>query len=120
MIVYRTAQWHPELVTHVFSVCTPFLPRSDKYVSTEDLVNGPIPQFGYQLHLAGPEVESTVRTREQIKHFLEGVYGGKTEGGQVFFRPETGFDLSLLDTIGPTPILDQEVSRSHPWLLITS
>lgn len=120
MIVYRTAQWHPELISHVFSVCTPFLPPSQTFHSTEDLVNGPLPQFGYQLHLAGPEVEAKVETRDQIKHFLQGVYGGKAAGGQTFFDPNKGFDLGILDTIGPSQLLDQQVrlDRRPPRLNI--
>ena len=43
---------YPNLVTHVFSICTPYSAPSEKYFSTEDLVKGPIPQFAYQLHLA--------------------------------------------------------------------
>lgn len=111
MIVYRTAQWHPGVVTHVFSICTPFAPSSDSFISTEAIVRGPCPQFGYQLQLAGPEVEAGVRTREQIQQFLKGMYGGRAEGGQLLFKPETGLNLSVLDTIGNTPLLNEEVRR---------
>lgn len=113
MVVYRTAQWHPDLVTHLFVVCTPYAPPSQKFVSTEDIVTGSIPGFGYQLQLAGPEVEEAVQTPAQIKQFLKGLYGGRTEGGQVLFRGETGVDLSVLDTIGDTPLIDNEVSHNR-------
>lgn len=115
MIVYRTAQWHPELVTHVFSVCTPFMPPSAKFRSTNDIVTGPFPQFGYQLQLAGPDVEEAIESKAQIKQFLAGMYGGTGEGRDPFFRPETGVDLGILDTIGMTPLLDEQV-RSNGGL----
>jgi len=107
MVVYRTAQWHPQLVTHVFSVCTAFFPIRDDFRSTEDTV-AILPQFGYQLQLKGPEVESNVQTPEQIKQFLKGLYGGRPSGGGAFFRKETGADLSILDTVGMTPLLNEE------------
>lgn len=108
MVVYRTAQWYPKLVSHVFSVCTPFMAVHKEYISTDELVQGPLPQFGYQLHFAGPEVESVVQSKDQIRQCLQGMYGGRTEGDQPFFRPETGLDLSLLGGIGMTPLLDED------------
>ncbi|KAK5148570.1 hypothetical protein LTR04_000614 [Oleoguttula sp. CCFEE 6159] len=109
MVVYRTAQWHPTLVTHVFSVCTPYMGRSDAYVSTEDLVKGPLPQFGYQLQLAGPTVEAKITTREQIKMFLSGMYGGRGPNKEVAFSPEQGVLFENLEKLGMTPLLSEKV-----------
>lgn len=109
MIVYRTAQWCPEVVTHVFSVCTPFAPTSDKFISTADIVRGPYPQFGYQLQLAGPDVQAGIQTRDDIRHFLNGMYGGRTEDQQVLFNPETGINLGVLSSIGNAPLFNEEV-----------
>jgi len=67
MVVWRTANWHPELVSHVFAVCTPYQAPSKDYISTEMLVNGPVPQFGYQLHLASGEVEPKIKSKEGIR-----------------------------------------------------
>ncbi|GAB7348715.1 hypothetical protein MBLNU459_g7453t2 [Dothideomycetes sp. NU459] len=108
MIVYRTAQWHPEVITHVFSVCTPYAPPSDQYISTEDIVRGRFPQFGYQSQLAGPDVEAGIQTREKIRQFLKGMYGGRGQDGQIMFRPESGVELGVLDSIGNTPLLNQD------------
>ena len=109
MIVYRTAEWHPELVSHVFSVCTPYLPHPEKYVPLEDIVKGPLPQFGYQLHLAGPKVEAGLQTEERIRQFLKGMYGGRDDSGRVIFSPENGLDFDVVDKVGMAPLLNQEV-----------
>ncbi|KAI4720615.1 hypothetical protein E4T48_03138 [Aureobasidium sp. EXF-10727] len=104
-VVYRTAQWYPELVTHVFSVCTPYTAPSRHYLSLAEMVNGPLPQFGYQLQLAGPELEANVKSYEQVKGFLKALHGGKSASGEPCFRPETGIDLEGLRTIGLAPSL---------------
>lgn len=108
LIVYRAAQWYPELVTHVFSVCTPFIPTSSELMTTSDLVNS-LPQFGYQLQLASPDLESALKTPEHYQRFFKGIFGGRTESGQVFLRPETGVDLPLLDEpVGDSPLVSNE------------
>lgn len=113
MIVYRTAQWHPELVTHVFSVCTPFMKNQSRYVSTEDLVNGPVPQFGYQLQLAGPDVEAAVKTPQQIEQFINGMYGARSDSGKAIFSEKTGLDLALIGRMGKTRLLNDEEVRYY-------
>jgi len=85
-------------------------PFGKKYVSTQDLVDGGRKQFGYQLQLAGEEVEANIDTPEKIRQFLNGMYGGKTASGQQFFRPETGLNLPLLKDMGNSPLLDGTVS----------
>lgn len=109
MIVYRFAQWYPNLVSHVFSVCTPFSPPSDTYVPTEALVKSVLPQFGYQLHLAGPEVEANIQSRERIAKFLSGMFGGRDENKRVVFDPFTGVDFNVIDGIGAPLLLSGEV-----------
>lgn len=99
-VVWRTAQWHPDLVTHVFSVCTPYTEPHKEYYSTEDLVKGPLPQFGYQLHLAGPEVEAALQSEEQIRQFLNGMYGGKGPNGELAFDPVKGVLIENLPKLG--------------------
>ncbi|KAG8624322.1 hypothetical protein KVT40_007389 [Elsinoe batatas] len=108
MVVYRFAQWHPELVTHVFSVCTPYASPSTVYMSSEQLANGPVPQFGYQVHLASGEVEKGVKTRENLEQFLSGVYGGKVPEGRTFMTPTKGIDLSLLGKVERSRLVEEE------------
>lgn len=107
-VVYRCALWHPELVTHLFSICTPFA-RPSRVFLPMDKVLEKAPQLGYQVHLAGPEVEAAVQTKKQIRQFLNGIYGGRTADGQVLFDPTTGVRLDRLPAIGKTPLLTDRV-----------
>ncbi|KAK4540200.1 hypothetical protein LTR36_009698 [Oleoguttula mirabilis] len=113
MVVYRTAQWHPQLVSHVFSVATPYMGvLSGEFVGVEALVRGPLPQFGYQLQLGSAEqvVEGVVQGEGRLRKFLSGVYGGKARSGRLVLAPETGVDLRVIeeDEVGMTPLLDRE------------
>ncbi|OCK75699.1 alpha/beta-hydrolase [Lepidopterella palustris CBS 459.81] len=99
-VVWRTAEWHHELVTHVFSVCTPYTEPQKHYYSTEDLVKGPLPQFGYQLQLAGVEVEAKIQSKEKIRQFLNGMYGGKGPNGELAFDPAKGLLFENLPKLG--------------------
>jgi len=107
-VVYRCALWHPELVTHVFSICTPFQRPTKEYVPMRVVLQN-APQLGYQVHLAGPEVEAAVRTKDDIKNFLNGMYGGRTPSGEVLFKSDSGIILKNLPNIGKTPLLSDKV-----------
>lgn len=115
-VVWRVAQWYPDLVTHVFSVCTPYFKVFDQYVSTEQLTKSGVPQFGYQLQFGSSDgvVEKVVNDEAKLRKFLSGLYGGKPKSGKVFMDPRKGVDLDLVenDEIGMTPLLNEEVS--HP------
>src|ERR1700712_873056 len=113
MVVWRTILWHPELVSHVFSVCTPFEAPRKVYLSTEDLVNGPAPQFGYQLHLASGEVEPKIQSKTEIRQFLSGMYGGKGPNREATFAPEKGIIFENLSKVGPSRLVTKEVSSSR-------
>jgi pimeloyl-ACP methyl ester carboxylesterase len=115
MTVYRVAQWYPDLVTHVFSVCTAFAPPTKTFTPTEALVNGPVPQFGYQLQLGSDDqkVEKVIKSEHEIRKFLLGMYGGRTPEGRRFMTAEKGIDLGLFDNsvqIAKTPLFSDEVS----------
>jgi hypothetical protein len=134
-VVWRAAQWYPDLISHVFSVCSTFPPNirphmlnSDKapytaphkdYYSTEQLVKGPLPQFAYQLHLASGEVEKSVNDETTIRQFLKGTYGAKGPNGELVFDPEKGIIASNLSKVGESRILNGEVSglahNQHDW-----
>ncbi|KAF3051171.1 hypothetical protein E8E11_010797 [Didymella keratinophila] len=108
-VVWRAAQWYPELVSHVFSVCTPYTAPHKEYFSTEQLVKGPLPQFAYQLHLASGEVEKSVNDEATIRQFLKGTYGAKGPNGELVFDPEKGIIKENLSKIGESRILNGEV-----------
>jgi soluble epoxide hydrolase/lipid-phosphate phosphatase len=106
MVVWRMAQWYPDLVTHVVVVCTFYFMPQREYISTEQLVaTGRAPQFGYQLHLASPEVEDRIKSEEDIRKFLHGMYGARGSNRETIFSPEKGVLFENLDRIGRTPLL---------------
>jgi soluble epoxide hydrolase/lipid-phosphate phosphatase len=113
-VVWRAAQWYPELVSHVFSVCTPYTAPHKEYFSTEDLVKGPLPQFAYQLHLASGEVEKSVKDKQSIRQFLKGLYGARGPKGELAFDPEKGVLPENLPIIGESRILNGKVSDNSP------
>ncbi|KAF2125995.1 epoxide hydrolase-like protein [Dothidotthia symphoricarpi CBS 119687] len=108
-VIWRAAAYHPKLITHIFSVCTPYSAPSEQYISTEDLVKGPLPQFAYQLHLASGEVEKSVRDETSIRQFLKGMYGARGPGGEVVFDPAKGVVGENLPLVGESRLLGGEV-----------
>lgn len=117
-VVWRCAAWHPDLVSHLFAVCTPYAPPTKDYISTEDLANGPVPQFGYQLHLASGEVEPRINDENGIRQFLNGMYGGRGPNREVMFSPESGVLFNNLSKVGKTSLMSDRVriyAKSSPW-----
>lgn len=114
-IVYRVAQWYPQLISAVFSIATPYNATSRTFASTEELANGRFPNFGYQLTFASEEhvMEKTIGDdKKMVEKFLRGMYGGKTSSGRKFLTPEEGVNLSVMkeDDVAMTPLLNEEVS----------
>ncbi|KAK3176905.1 hypothetical protein OEA41_008231 [Lepraria neglecta] len=107
-IVYKVALWFPELVTHLFSVCTPHRAPTKTYMPLEAMVSK-LPNFGYQLQLASGAVEEHIKTKAQIKQFLNGLYGGKGPNGEVGFDVRKGVLFENLPILRKTPLLDEEM-----------
>ncbi|GIZ45349.1 hypothetical protein CKM354_000852200 [Cercospora kikuchii] len=111
--VYRVAQWYPNLISHIFSVCTAYAPPTKSYISTKTLAETTIPQFGYQLQLGSPDnkIENVIKDRPTMTKFLHGMYGGRVASGKYFMLPKTGIDLDILtsdsETVAPTPLLNE-------------
>jgi soluble epoxide hydrolase / lipid-phosphate phosphatase len=110
MVIWRTVLHHPELVSQVFSVCTPYNTPDKEYRSTEDIVKNLVPQFGYQLQLASGEVEKRVKSREDIRQFIKGMFGERGPNREHMFSPFRGVVYENLPKIGDTGILDPKVS----------
>lgn len=107
-IVYRIALWYPDRVTHVFAICTPYTPPSKDYVPMETIVkSGRLPNFGYQLHLASGEVEERIKSREQIKMFLNCLFGGIGTNGERGFYVQEGLRFDELPILKPTKLIDE-------------
>ena len=97
-------------MTYVFAVCTPYTAPHRDYLSLEELASGPLPQFGYQIHLASGEVEKFVNDEASIRQFLKGTYGAKGPNGELSFDPITGISAKNLPLIGESRILNGKVS----------
>jgi soluble epoxide hydrolase / lipid-phosphate phosphatase len=107
-VIWRTVLYHPKLVSHVFSVCTPYNLPDKTYRSTEDIVKV-VPHFGYQLHLASGEVEKNIQSREDIRQFLKGVHGERGPNKENLFSPTRGILFENLHKIGDSGKLDPKV-----------
>ncbi|EFE42793.1 epoxide hydrolase, putative [Trichophyton verrucosum HKI 0517] len=113
-IVYRIALYEPDFVTHVFSVCTPYWPPSKQYLSLEQII-AKIPFFGYQAQLANGGLEDIIQSKEEIRQFLNAMYGGRTADGKPAISMEKGVLLEKLPGVQQTPLLSDEVSIPlHP------
>ncbi|CAG8971843.1 hypothetical protein HYALB_00001954 [Hymenoscyphus albidus] len=99
-VVYRVAMYYPELISAVFSVCTPFLPPQPEYKPLSRL-----PNFKYQIQFSRPELEAKIVGAEKIRQFLSGLYGGRTPEGEVLMGVERGFYLEKMEKVGESPLL---------------
>ncbi|KAF4121315.1 alpha/beta hydrolase fold [Geosmithia morbida] len=108
-LVWRMTLWHPELIRGVFSVCTPFpLPRQE-FVSLEMALDaGKLPNFRYQLQFKSGKLEEELRTPERIGQFLNALYGGRTDDGQMGFSTDEGAILDMLPKLNQSPLVSRE------------
>jgi pimeloyl-ACP methyl ester carboxylesterase len=81
----------------------------ESYVSKEQLVTR-VPNFGYQLQFAGPEVEEKAVGRDGIRGFLSVLYGARGKGGEQLFNPANGVKLDsvVAGEVGESPLLSKE------------
>ena len=106
-IVYRAGQYYPNLITHIFSICTPYFPPSPVYEPLHILVNKRLPNFGYQEHLGSGELEQAIQSRSEIKSFLNGMYGARGPNGEIAFNATKGVLLENLPKLGMTKLLSE-------------
>ncbi len=108
-IAYRTALWHPELVSRLFAVCTPYWAPGNTYTPLESIVETRMPDWGYQLHLASGEVEQRIKSKDEIKQFLNSVYGGKAPNGDSGFSHTKGPSYEDLPKLNRTPLMGEDM-----------
>lgn len=102
-IVYRIAMRYPKLISALFSVCTPFAPPRKDFVPASVL-----PNFKYQIQLAGPDVEAAIVGEQKIREFLSGMFGGRAPNGQATFDAGHGVFFDRLSGVSPSPLLSKE------------
>jgi len=108
-LAWRFALWHPDMVRAVFSVCTPYMPPNPTWIDPEEMV-ARLPNFRYQLQLAGPDVEAGIVGRDKLRSFLAGMYGARGPSGEAMFSTDKGVLLSNLDRMAgaTSPLLSSE------------
>lgn len=102
------ALYHPHLVTHLFSICTPYFSPNPTYTPLKILTRTALPNFTYQLQFASGDVEEAIQSRSEIRSLLNAAYGGKSSDRSIPLNPEVGIQLSNLDKFGPTRLLTEE------------
>lgn len=108
-VAYRLALWHPRLVTHLISVCTPYSKPAKHYVTLEEYFKqGKVTNFGYQLKLRDGQVDG-ITSKHQIKQFLNAVYSGDGQEGARVFSNQHGFDLETISNLKPTKLVSDAV-----------
>ncbi|EKV16038.1 Epoxide hydrolase, putative [Penicillium digitatum PHI26] len=107
-LAYRIALWHPELVSHLFTVCVHYVRPTAKYFLMEDLIRDVTPNFAYQLQFKSGEVEKVVRSKDEIRQFLLALYGGRTEAGESGFDAYKGVLLDKLGELKLSRLLSEE------------
>ena len=107
--IYRIAQYCPELVTHLISICTPFNPPQKDFLPVEDLVKYRIPYFAYQLQFVSGELEKVIKSKDEIRQFLLSLYGGRTEDGKPGFDVFKGAILDRLPGLKRSWVISEDV-----------
>lgn len=108
-IAYRVALWYPGFVTHLFAVCTPYWAPTRELKSLEELVKTRLPNFRYQLQLASGDIEKVITSRDQLRQFLNALYGGRGPNGEVGFLPQEGLLVENLPRLGPSRVISAKV-----------
>ncbi|KAI0104195.1 Alpha/Beta hydrolase protein [Nemania sp. FL0031] len=110
LFVWRLAQYYPELIRCVFSLCVPYLPPASVRMDVPDLVEK-LPNFRYQLYLANGTVENIVaKSPERVRGFINGLYGGTTPEGKPAFTTEAALIEENIDSIGQSPLMSKEMT----------
>lgn len=108
MVVWRFALWHPDLLRGVFSICTPYVAPSPIYHDLNATVKM-LPNFRYQLQLAGPDVEREIASDPaKIRGLLSGMYGATGPNHERVFTVDKGVHFEHLDKMGKSPLLSDE------------
>ena len=87
MIATRTYLYHPELVSHIFTLGTPYLPPLKEWLEFEDYI-AKYPTFKYQGQFAGKELEQRLSTKAALRQFWIATYGGQGPNGEAAFSTE--------------------------------
>lgn len=107
-LAYRIALWHPDLVSHLFTVCVPFARPMERDIPLEEMVRTVAPHFRYQLQFASGDLEKVIRSKADIKQLLSALYGGRTPQREFGFVAEKGVLLDKLPYLKSSRLLSEE------------
>ncbi|EGP85918.1 uncharacterized protein MYCGRDRAFT_45185 [Zymoseptoria tritici IPO323] len=106
-VAWRVAQWHPHLVSHLFSIAGPYRPPATHWIPLDDMVKR-APQFAYQKQIASGILEREFHTTEGLTHFLNILDFSGDDENQASFDPTYGFHLEHLKGLGRGSLLTDE------------
>lgn len=107
-LAYRIALWHPDLVSHLFTVCVPFARPMDRDIPLDEMVRTAAPHFRYQLQFASGDLEKVIQSKAEIQQLLIALYGGRTPQREFGFVAEKGVLLDKLPYLKPSRLLSEE------------
>jgi len=108
-LAWRVALYFPSLVQGIFTFCVPFFPPRPTAITLEQFVTE-LPQFQYQLQLAGPTAEKEAgKSEAALRGFICSMFGGVTPEGQPGFEIESGVIMERLESITSTPLMTPEI-----------
>jgi len=99
---------NPDLITAVFSICTPYAPPTPKYEPLALVVKKALPNFAYQMHFASGELEQNIRSKDEIRQFLNNMYGARTPEGEVAFDANGRVDFEKQRRVVKNKLLDDD------------
>lgn len=87
MIATRTYLHHPDLVSHIFTLGTPYLPPEKEWLEFDQYI-AKYPTFKYQGQFAGKALEERLSSKEALRQFWIATYGGRGPNGEAAFSTE--------------------------------
>ncbi|KAJ5677527.1 uncharacterized protein N7477_003160 [Penicillium maclennaniae] len=113
MVAYKMAFWHPEFVTHIFTVCVPYSLPSPQWVEFEFEIDATIfPTLGYQAQFSSGLIEQKTQSADGIRHSLTALYGGQSKG-QSAMSAFTDVDFEKARHLSRPQFVNEEEMEYH-------
>jgi hypothetical protein len=96
----------------VFSIAVPYLPPAKEFVPLNRSTVA-TPSLGYQRQFASGIIERKLTTKDDIRNFINSLYGGTTPEGQPGFALAKGIDFDRVSKVRKSPLLSNEVKAVH-------
>ncbi|KKA30917.1 hypothetical protein TD95_002614 [Thielaviopsis punctulata] len=111
---WRLAEWHPELVKAIFTICTPYVAPAEVFYDIDVIVkSGKAPSFGYQIQFRDGDIEKVANSRDTIRQFLAVLFGAHGPDGKMIFSTANGVPLADLHLATSSPLVSAEELDHH-------